>query len=381
MKITKYIALLTLGAALTAPGFAGSPVTITQQPFGKMPDGKEAMIYSLKNQQGAMVDITNYGGTVVRIIVPDRHGNFGDVVLGFNDLPDYLKCTTYFGALIGRYANRIANGKFTLDGHTYTLPTNNSPGGIPCTLHGGPKGFNTKLWHAKAMIVEGQPTLQLHLTSPDGDEGFPGTLKLTVTYTLTNDNALQIHYHATTDKPTVINFTNHTYFNLSDEGNGTILNEIVTIYGSHMTPVNAGLIPTGEIVPVAGTPFDFLTPHEIGARINADNQQIKYGPGYDDNWVLDKPAGKLGLAAKVYDPVSGRTLEVYTTEPGLQFYTGNFLDGTLIGKSGRPYPFRSGYTMETQHYPDSPNHPNFPTTVLRPGETFRSTTIFKFGTQ
>jgi aldose 1-epimerase len=380
MKTSKIISLLALAAALTGSGFAANPVSVTLQPFGKMPDGKEADIYSLKNQSGATVDITNYGGTVVRVLVPDRHGDLGDVVLGFNDLPDYLKCTTYFGALIGRFGNRIAGGKFTLDGHTYTLPINDTPGGMPCSLHGG-NGFDKRLWKATPLIVGGQPALRLHLVSPDGDQGYPGTLKLTVTYTLTKDNALRIEYAATTDKATPINFTNHTYFNLRGEGDGDILGEIVTIKASHFTPVNAGLIPTGEIAPVAGTPFDFTTPHAIGERINADNQQIKYGPGYDDNWVLDNQSGKLELAATVYEPDSGRTLEVFTTEPGLQFYTGNFLDGTLKGKSGRPYIYRSGFTMETQHYPDSPNHPNFPSTILRPGQTFHSTTIFKFGTR
>jgi aldose 1-epimerase len=385
MNIPQRITTLVLGAALAVAARAAGPVTVTQQPFGQLPGGRQATLYTLRNPDGVEVSITNYGGIVVRAVVPDRSGDLGDVVLGFDRVEGYVQAAKsnppYFGAIIGRFANRIADGKFTLDGKTYSLPINNSPGGMPCTLHGGTDGFDKRLWHATPLIVDGQPTLRLRLVSPNGDQGFPGTLKLTVTYTLTRDNGLRIDYLATTDQATPINFTNHTYFNLRGEGDGTILREVLMIRARRITPVDAGLIPTGAIVPVAGTPFDFTTPHTIGDRINADNQQIKYGPGYDDNWVLDNQSGKLALAATVYDPSTGRTLSVYTTEPGLQFYSGNFLDGTLVGKSGRHYVRRGGFTVETQHYPDSPNHPNFPSTILRPGQTFRSTTIFQFGTR
>lgn len=358
-----------------------APSTITMQAFGKTPDGTEVTLYTLKNRNGLSVDITNYGGIVTRLLVPDRHGQLGDVVLGYNSVEDYIAGSPYFGALIGRFGNRIAHGKFTLDGIEYELPAkNNAPGGIPCHLHGGNVGFDKVVWEATPVIVDDQPALKLHYLSRDGEEGYPGNLDVTVTYTLTNDNALRIDYRATTDKPTPVNLTNHSYFNLKGEGEGTILDHVLQIAGAHFTPVNAGLIPTGEIAPVKGTPFDFTAPHAIGERIDADDEQIKFGGGYDHNWVLDNQDGSLALAAKVVEPVSGRTMEVWTREPGMQFYAGNFLDGSNVGKTGRPYIRRGGFCLETQHYPDSPNHPNFPSTILRPGEVYETTTVYKFGT-
>ena len=323
-------------------------------------------------------DITNYGGIVVRLTVPDRDGNTDDVVLGYNTLAEYLRDTPYFGSIIGRVGNRIANGKFELNGKTYNLVTNNFPANKPCHLHGGTVGFDKLVWEAEPFIEENTPGLKLHYLSKDGEEGYPGNLDVTVWYRLTNDNSLKIDYLATTDAATPVNLTNHSYFNLRGEGNGDILSHVVTLNAAHYTPVNPGLIPTGAIAPVAGTPFDFTTPHPIGDRIDADNEQIKFGGGYDHNWVLDNQDGDLALAATAFEPVSGRVMEVWTTEPGVQFYCGNFLDGSLIGKSGKPYHRRTGFCLETQHYPDSVNQPNFPTTILKPGEKYQSTTLFRF---
>lgn len=352
---------------------------ITVKSFGLLPDGRPTQLFSLQNSSGFRADISDFGGIVVNLLVPDRAGEFADVSLGFNQAAQYREQSPYFGALIGRYGNRIAGGRFTLDGESYSLATNDRPGGQACSLHGGLVGFDKVVWQARPMIVDGNPTLVLDYTSKDGEEGYPGNLSVQVTYTVTADNGLCIDYQATTDKATPVSLTNHTYFNLRGEGNGTILDHVMEIHGSHMTPVTAGLIPTGEIVPVAGTPFDFTEPHLIGGRIEAEDAQLKFGIGYDHNWVLDHRAEKLALAARVYEPESGRMMEVFTTEPGVQFYTGNFLDGTLTGKSGRPYGHRSGLCLETQHYPDSPNQPGFPNTILRPGETLHSTTIYRFG--
>jgi aldose 1-epimerase len=351
---------------------------IIVKPFGQLADGRQTHLYTLENARGFRADISDFGGIVVSLFVPDKSGKLADVSLGFDNAPQYLKASPYFGALIGRYGNRIASGKFTLDGKTYTLATNNTPGGIPCSLHGGNVGFDKVLWSAKPGVKDGSPTLVLSYLSRDGEEGYPGNLSVEVTYTVTPQDELRIDYQATTDKATPVNLTNHTYFNLQGEGEGTILDHVVTLRASQTTPVNAGLIPTGEIAPVAGTPLDFTSPHAIGDRIEADDQQLKFAGGYDHNWVLDKPPGELALAATVYEPNSGRVMEVLTTEPGVQFYSGNFLDGTLTGKSEKKYPRRSGFCLETQHYPDSPNHPNFPSTILRPGETLRSTTIYRF---
>ena len=352
---------------------------INMTEFGTAPCGTEVALYSLQNASGMTVDITNYGGIVVRVLTADRNGNFADVALGFDNLAAYIKDSPYFGAIVGRYGNRIANGKFTLDGQTYELATNNDPAGIPCALHGGIKGFDKAVYDAKPYFANGCPALELKYLSKDGEEGYPGNLELTVNYILTADNALEIVYSAVTDKATPLGLTNHSYFNLKGEGEGSVLSHVATINAKNYTPVTAGLIPTGVIEPVADTPFDFTEPNAIGDRINDDNEQLKFGNGYDHNYVLDDSQdGDLALAAMVYEPESGRMMEVLTTEPGVQFYTGNFLDG-MIGKSGRKYNTRDGFCLETQRYPDSPNQPQFPNAILRPGEQFTSKTVYRFG--
>lgn len=364
-------ALGLLGCASTTP----APEQISRQPWGTAPDGAPVDLYTLRNASGAEARICNYGGLVISLKVPDRHGKLGDVVLGYDRLSDYIKDTPYFGALIGRYGNRIAKGQFTLDWRQYTLATNNYPN----ALHGGVRGFDKVIWHASVLARPDGPALKLHYLSHDGEEGYPGNLDVTVVYTLTQDNALKVQYTATTDMDTVINLTQHSYFNLA--GKGTILDHVVMIPADKFTPVDSTLIPTGELRPVDGTPFDFRTPTPIGARINQDDEQLKFAKGYDDNWVINKPMGEMGLMARVYEPTTGRVLEVFSTEPGLQFYTGNFLDGTLTGKGGWVYQFRDGFCMESQHYPDSPNHPEFPSVVLKPGDTYHNTIIFKFSVQ
>ncbi|PTX90835.1 aldose epimerase family protein [Opitutus sp. ER46] len=369
------LALTASIAVLSAPACSAANV----KSFGKLPDGREAHLYTLQNASGFRADISDFGGIVVSLYVADKNGKLADVSLGFDNAADYLlKKAPYFGALIGRYGNRIAHGKFTLDGQTYSLPLNDKPGNIPCSLHGGDVGFDKVLWTAKPATIEGNPALVLTYVSKDGEMGYPGTLTVEVTYSVTPKNELRIDYKATTDKATPVNLTNHTYFNLKGEGNGSILDHVLMMKAAKTTPVNAGLIPTGEIVPVAGTPLDFTTPHAIGERINVPNEQLKFGGGYDHNWVLDNQSGKLELVATLHEPASGRFMEVFTTEPGLQFYCGNFLDGTLVGKSGKAYGHRSGLCLETQHYPDSPNQPSFPSTILRPGETLKSTTLYRF---
>ena len=385
MKPSRFVVFSRLAiflASLASSLSAASPST-TMSSFGQTPDHREATLYSLKNARGAQADITDFGGAVVRLLVPDRTGKLGDVVLGFNSVTPYPAHGSYFGALIGRIGNRVAGGKFTLDGKEYTLARNNSPQDVPCHLHGGLVGFDKVFWHATPLVIKGEQALQLTYTSKDGEEGYPGNLKVTVTYTLTNDNGLRIEYQSTTDRATPVNLTNHSYFNLRGEGEGDILGHQLMLTASKYTPVSPGLIPNGQIVPVAGTPFDFTIFHAIGERVNVANEQIKLGGGYDHNWVLDRTAtapGALAKAAEVREPVTGRSLEVWTTEPGIQFYCGNFLDGTLTGKSGRPYPLRSGLCLETQHFPDSPNQPNFPSIILRPGENYHTTTVYRFGT-
>jgi len=368
-----------LAGFLMAINLIAADGQISMRSFGKLPDGREAQLYILKNAVGASAEITDYGAIVVRLVMPDRQGNHDDIVLGYNRVEDYVKASPYFGAIIGRYGNRIAEGKFTLDGQTVSLTKNNKPGGIPWHLHGGNVGFDKVLWQAVPVTRAGAVGLRLHYLSRDGEEGYPGNLDITVHYWLQDDNSLRIDYFATTDRPTPVNLTNHSYFNLRGEGNGDILGHILTIHGSRTTRINAGLIPSGELAPVKGTPFDFTTPHAIGERINADSEQLIIGGGYDHNWVLDHPAAQMALAAEVYEPASGRTMEVWTEEPGLQFYSGNFLDGSKVGKRGTPYHYRAAFCLETQHFPDSPNHANFPTTILRPGEIYRTTTIYKFG--
>lgn len=352
---------------------AVAAVVVTKAGFGKMPDGSAAEIYTLKNSD-LEVAITTYGARIVTLKTRDRDGNVADVVLGYNSVEGYLAeaSKTHFGAIVGRYGNRIRGGKFSIDGRDYQIPLNDKSN----ALHGGTLGFDAYLWTGKE-IPDG---VEMSFVSKDGDMGFPGTCTVHVRYTLVGA-AVHINYSASTDKPTVTNFTNHSYFNLSGEGSGTILGEVLQINADNYTPVDATLIPVGGIQPVAGTPFDFRKPTEIGARIDDPNEQLKLGRGYDHNWVLNGPDGTMKLAAKVYDPKSGRVLTVSTTQPGIQFYTGNFLDGSYKGKSGVAYTMRSAFCLETQHYPDSPNQPAFPSTLLKPGETLHSETIFAFSTQ
>jgi len=387
MKTTIQLLLLAT-AGLAAAGLVGctsmsnSKSSITSAPFGKTPDGTPVEIYTLRNSRGAQVRIMTYGGIIQSLIVPDKNGKFGDVVLGFDTLDGYtrdayVKACPYFGALIGRYGNRIGGAKFTLEGQTYTLATNNGVN----TLHGGLKGFDKVVWTAKPVDSAYGPSLVLTYLSKDGEEGFPGNLVVTATYSLTEDNALKLEYTAYTDRPTVVNLTQHSYFNLSGQGHGDILSDLVYINSDKTTPVDAGLITTGEFKAVDGSPFDFRTPTAIGKRINDPDPVLQYGPGYDHNWVINKPLGQYGLMARVTDPASGRVLEVYSDEPGLQFYTGNFLDGTLTGKGGAVYQKHSAFAMEPQHYPDSPNKPNFPSVELKPGQEYHNTIVYKFSVE
>ena len=381
---TKYQSLNIVSISLCAaalvgcaevPQAAATKGQITVKPFGQTKDGVDVKLYTLRNSQGAEAGICNYGGLVIFLKVPDRNGRMGDVALGYDQLDGYLKDTPYFGALIGRYGNRIAKGKFTLDGKEYTLAINNAPN----ALHGGLKGFDKVVWDAKIVANPEGPSLRLRYLSKDGEEGYPGNLSVTAVYTLTEDNGLKLEYTATTDKDTVVNLTQHSYFNLA--GKGDILNHEVMIPADKFTPVDSTLIPIGELRPVEGTPFDFRKPTAIGARIGQDDEQLKFGGGYDHNWVVNKQLGQLTVMARVYEPTSGRVLEVLSTEPGLQFYTGNFLDGKITGKGGWVYQFRNAFCMEPQHYPDSPNQPNFPSVVLKPGQVYKHTIIYRFSVQ
>lgn len=346
--------------------------TITKADYGTLADGQKADLFTLTNADSMVVQITNYGGIITKWMAPDKEGTMADVVLGVDGLDSYVKGHPFFGALVGRYGNRIARGSFKLDGETYPLAINNGPN----HLHGGKVGFDKKIWQAEEMKSDSTVGLKLTLTSPDMDEGYPGKLDVTVTYTLTNAGELKIDYQATTDKPTVINLTNHCYFNLTGMKRD-VLEHMVTINADSMVPVDATLIPTGKLRAVAGTPFDFRTPQAIGKRIDeVADEQIKAGGGYDHCWVLNRTGKDIEQIATVYEPTSGRVLEVSTTEPGVQFYTGNFLDGSVKGK-GVDYTKRMGFCLETEHYPDSPNQPQFPSVVLRPGETYNTSTIFK----
>lgn len=365
------VLIVASGCSTSGPSGGGG---ITQAPFGTMPDGTPITLYTLRNSKGAEATICNYGGIVTTLKMPDRNGNYGDIVLGFDNLNDYLKGDPFFGALIGRYGNRIAKGHFALDGTEYTLPINNAPN----SLHGGDKGFDKVVWQATPHPSSSAPSLELTYLSKDGEEGYPGNLAVKAVYTLTRDNGLKLEYTASTDKDTVVNLTHHSYFNLA--GQGTVLNHVVMINADKFTPVDSTLIPTGELKPVDGTPFDFRTPTAIGARIGQNDEQLKFGNGYDHNWVLNNYTGVGGvrLAARVYEPTSGRVLEVFTDQPGLQFYSGNFLDGTLKGKGGWVYQFRDAFCMEPQHFPDSPNKPSFPSTELKPGQVYHSTIEYRF---
>ncbi|HEY3405855.1 MAG TPA: aldose epimerase family protein [Ohtaekwangia sp.] len=347
--------------------------TVTSSVFGTLADGKEVKLYTLKNKNGVEMSVINYGGIIVSLKAPDKQGNFADVVLGYDSLSQYVKSNPFFGALIGRYGNRIAKGKFSLDGKTYTLAANNGVN----HLHGGPKGYDKVFWNIE--VLPDSSSLKLTYASADGEEGYPGNLNAEVVYTLNDSNELRIDYKATTDKKTIVNLTQHTYFNLSGNGVNDILSHQLMMASDKFLPVDKTLIPTGELKAVAGSPFDFNTLTTIGTRINDKNEQLAFGGGYDHCWVLNNyTKGSVRKVAELYEPQSGRVVEVSTDEPGLQFYSGNFLDGTLTGKGGTVYKYRTGLCLETQHYPDSPNQPAFPSVVLNPGETYQTTTIYKF---
>jgi aldose 1-epimerase len=375
----------TMAAGLLAVSLVGCATmsipntkpTITKADFGKTAEGQPVEIYTLHNSKGAEARIMTYGGIVQSLSMPDKHGNFADVVLGYDNLQGYIDKTPYFGALVGRYGNRIGAGKFTLEGKTYQLATNNGVN----ALHGGIKGFDKVVWTAKPSIGIHGPQLVLAYVSKDGEEGYPGNLEVTAIYTLTDKDELKLEYSAKTDRPTVLNLTHHSYFNLAGQGNGDILGHVVYMNANQTTPVDAGLITTGEFADVTGTPFDFRKPMTIGACITDPDKVLQYGPGYDHNWVINKPLGAFGLMARVTEPKSGRVMEVWSDEPGLQFYAGNFLDGSNIGKGGVAYQIHTGFCMEPQHYPDSPNKPNFPSVELKPGQTFHNTIVYKFSTE
>jgi len=352
--------------------------TLTRTLFGRMPDGTAIDLFTLTNGHGIELRTIPYGAVIVSISVPDRAGRLDDVVLGFDTLDDYLTKSRYFGAVVGRYANRIAKGRFVLDGTTYQLAINNGPS----HLHGGIKGFDKVVWHAEPIERDGNVSVVYTYASGDGEEGYPGALSVRVIYTLTAANEITVEYDAKTDKPTIVNLTQHTYFNLAGDGTGEILGHQLTIDADRFTPIDDTLIPTGELAPVEGTPFDFRKPMPIGARIDGDHEQLRNAKGYNHDFVINRPANDPSAfvhAARLVDPTTGRTLDVSTTQPGMQFYSGNFLDGSVVGKRGRRYNHRYGLCLETQHFPDSPNHANFPSTVVRPGQPFRSKTTFAFG--
>lgn len=374
------LAIIITGASFAqdAAKSADKPGTVTKAPFGKTASGEDVDVYTLTNAQGVKARIITYGAIVVSLEVPDKAGKMDDVVLGFDSVAEYEKGSPYFGAIIGRYANRIGGAKFSLDGKEYTLAKNDHEN----TLHGGKKGFDKVVWKGEALVKKRGAAVRFTYTSKDGEEGYPGTLKCSVVYTLTNNNRLRIQYEATSDKKTVVNLTHHSYFNLSGAGNGDILKEEFQILADKFTPTDASAIPTGELKPVKDTPFDFNQATVIGARIDKDDEQLKFGRGYDHNYVLSgAPNAKTGLreAAHAHDPATGRTLDVFTTEPGLQLYTGNFLDGKLKGKGGKTYVHRGAFCLEAQKFPDSPNKPNFPSATLAPGETYKQTTVYAFG--
>jgi aldose 1-epimerase len=369
--------VVALGLWPEAQKPAGAP-TVVRTSTGATADGQPIDMFTLSNASGVEVKAINYGAIITSWRVPDRSGQIADIVLGHNDAASYVTNNgPFFGALVGRYANRIGKAQFTLDGRTYRLAANNGPN----HLHGGVKGFDKFVWSAEPIKNSEGAGVGFSRTSPDGEEGYPGALKVRVTYVLTNKNELIVSYEATTDKPTTVNLSQHSYFNLAGQGNGDVLGHELRINADRYTPVDETLIPTGELAAVDGTPFDFRKPTTIGARIASEHPQMQFGRGYDHNWVVARSSDGLSLAAEVYESKSGRTLQVTTTEPGMQFYSGNFLDGTLTGKDGRVYRQRFGFCLETQHFPDSPNRTTFPSTILRPGATFRSRTVFTTGTR
>ena len=351
--------------------------SVKKELFGKLKTGEEVFAYTLQNKAGMQAKIINFGATLVSLTAPDKNGKYEDVTLGYDNINDYAEGTSYFGAIVGRYGNRIGKGKFTLDGKEYQLTINNGEN----HLHGGIKGFNKVIWNAEPETTDSTQSLKLTYLSPDGDQGYPGNLNITVVYTLHENNSLEIDYSATTDKPTILNPTHHSYFNLTGNVDNTILNHELKIDADYITPVDKGLITTGKLEKVEGTPFDFRTFHKIGERINDKDQQLEYGMGYDHNWVLNNYNGSVREVAELYEPVSGRLMQVFTDQPGLQFYSGNFLDGTIKGKGGKMYKHRTGLCLETQHYPDSPNKPDFPSARLNPGDTYKQTTIYHFTTK
>jgi aldose 1-epimerase len=369
------LALAVACSGREARGVSSAP-SVTRAAFGTLPDGGTVEQFTLKNVHGVEIRAISFGAIITSLRTPDRNGTFGDIVYGYDSLGAYVKDASYFGALVGRFANRIAHARFTLDGRAYSLAMNDGQN----TLHGGRRGFNKVVWHGEPFTRGDTVGVAFRYTSPDGEEGYPGTLQAVVSYGLTPSDEMVIDYEATTDKPTPVNLSQHSYWNLHGDGAGTILDHQLTIDASGFTPVDSTLIPTGAVMPVAGTPFDFRTPASIGARIDAKDTQLRFGKGYDHNWVLDrKSAAGLVHAVRVVDPTSGRTLDIATTEPGLQFYSGNFLDGSIRGKGGRAYPYRGAIVLETQHFPDSPNHSAFPSAILRPGDTLRSRTVLTFG--
>jgi aldose 1-epimerase len=376
-RLTALLAVFFLFHSVAEPMLAASQSRIHMEKFGTTPDGKQVSLYTLKNSHGMQVQLTNFGAITVSILVPDKKGQLADVALGFDNLEGYLENKPYFGATVGRYANRIANGTFTLDGKKYILPINNGPN----SLHGGVKGFNKVLWEAAPFEKPGAQGVVFTYLSKDGEEGYPGNLSTKVTYTLNDANQLTIEFEAVTDKATPVNLTNHSYFNLAGEGNGDIVNHVLILTADHFTPVDKNLIPTGKLLSVKGTPLDFTNSTPVGARINDSYQQLVFAGGYDHNFVLGGNGKDLRLAARMYEPSSGRVMEVLTTEPAVQFYSGNFLNGSVIGKHGHAYRRRSGFSLETEHYPDSPNHPEFPSTILRPGKTLHSRTVFRFSVE
>lgn len=380
MKSISRIILLLSAIVISHNVVHANSNDIKMKPYGEF-DGKAVTAYTLTNENGMMVEIINYGAIVTRLVVPDRMGKMEDIVLGYNDLQSYVDASPFFGAIVGRVGNRIAKGQFKLNRKTYDLVQNDFPGDIGCHLHGGTKGYDKVVWDAEPVFNDEEASLKLSYFSEDGEEGYPGNLTIEVTYTLTNNNELAIEYHATTDKATPINLTNHSYFNLRGEGKGDILGHILMLNADYYTPVDAGLIPTGELTDVTDTPFDFRNNLMIGARIDAADDQITFGMGYDHNWVVNREGEGLALAAVVFDAKSGRQMEVLTEEPGIQFYSGNFLDSSNIGKKGIAYEFRSGFCLETQHYPDSVNQPSFPSIILEPGEVYETKTVFRFSTK